>query len=63
MNNKLLDNSIIMGIDPGTNVMGFGLIKIVNKEMELLSMIEYKLSKKDEHSVKLSKIFNFIKIF
>ena len=57
MNNKLLDNSIIMGIDPGTNIMGFGFIKIVNNEMKLVDMIEYKLSKKDEHNVKLSKIF------
>ena len=58
MNNKIPNNSIIMGIDPGTNVMGFGFISIVNNQMELVNMIEYKLSKKDDHSVKLSKIFN-----
>ena len=26
--NNIPDNSIIMGIDPGTNIMGFGIIKI-----------------------------------
>ena len=57
MNNKIDDNSVIMGIDPGTNIMGFGVIKVINKEMELLDMIEFKLPKADDHSVKLSKIF------
>ena len=57
MNNKLDDNSIIMGIDPGTNIMGFGVIKVINKEMELIDMIEFKLPKADDHSIKLSKIF------
>ena len=58
MNKKLPNNSIIMGIDPGTNIMGFGVIKVIGKEIELIEMIEYKLSNKDDHSIKLSKIFN-----
>ena len=57
MNNKLDDNSIIMGIDPGTNIMGFGIIKVKKKEMKLVEMIEYKLPKSDDHNIKLSKIF------
>ena len=57
MNNKLDDNSIIMGIDPGTNIMGFGIIKVEKKEMKLIEMIEYKLPKSDDHNIKLSKIF------
>mgnify|MGYP000259142398 CR=1 FL=1 len=36
MNNKLDDTSIIMGIDPGTNIMGFGIIKVEKKEMRLI---------------------------
>ena len=56
MSKNIPDNSIIMGIDPGTNIMGFGIIKIT-KNMELLDLIEYKLPSKDDHSVKLSKIF------
>tara|TARA_B100000575_G_scaffold293874_1_gene306806 strand:- start:289 stop:849 length:561 start_codon:yes stop_codon:yes gene_type:complete len=55
--NKLENNSIIMGIDPGTNIMGFGFIKVVKKEMQLLDMIEFKLPKSDNHNIKLSKIF------
>ena len=57
MNKKLNDNTIIMGIDPGTNIMGFGVIKIIKNEMSLVDMIEYKLPKTDDHNVKLSKIF------
>ena len=46
-----------MGIDPGTNIMGFGIIKIHGNNMELIDLIEYKLPNKDDHSAKLSKIF------
>ena len=55
--NNIPDNSIIMGIDPGTNIMGFGIIKIHGNYMELIDLIEYKLPNKDDHSAKLSKIF------
>ena len=37
--------------------MGFGIIKIHENNMELIDLIEYKLPNKDDHSVKLSKIF------
>ena len=57
MSNNLPDNTVIMGIDPGTNIMGFGIIKIYRNKMELIDLIEYKLPSKDDHSVKLSKIF------
>ena len=39
MNNKLDDTFVIMGIDPGTNIMGFGIIKVEKKEMRLIDMI------------------------
>ena len=55
MNNKLDDTFVIMGIDPGTNIMGFGIIKVEKKEMRLIDMIEYKLPKSDDHNIKLSK--------
>jgi len=58
MNNKVPDNTIIMGIDPGTNITGFGVIRIKNNQMELVDLIEFKLSKKNDHSAKLSEIFN-----
>lgn len=48
---------IILGIDPGTTIMGFGLIKIINKKMELIRMDELILKKYDDHYVKLKLIF------
>ncbi|MBT8318286.1 MAG: crossover junction endodeoxyribonuclease RuvC [Lutibacter sp.] len=48
---------IILGIDPGTTIMGFGLIKIVNKKMELIQLNELSLKKYDDHYVKLKLIF------
>ncbi len=48
---------IILGIDPGTTIMGFGLIKIVNKKMELICLDELMLKKYDDHYVKLKLIF------
>ena len=48
---------IILGIDPGTTIMGFGLIKIINKKMELIRMDELMLKKCDDHYLKLKLIF------
>ena len=48
---------IILGIDPGTTIMGFGLIKIVGKKMEFIQMNELLLKKYDDHYLKLKLIF------
>ena len=48
---------IILGIDPGTTIMGFGLIKVVGKSMEFMQLNELKLSKYEDHYVKLKHIF------
>lgn len=48
---------IILGIDPGTTIMGFGLIKVINKNMELIRMDELMLKKYDDHYLKLKLIF------
>ena len=48
---------IILGIDPGTTIMGFGLIKVVDKKMELMQLDELLLKKYDDHYVKLKLIF------
>jgi len=48
---------IILGIDPGTTVMGFGLIKVTGKEMEVIVLDELLLSKYDNHYMRLKKIF------
>jgi len=48
---------IILGIDPGTTIMGFGLIKVVGKRMEFMQLNELKLNKYSDHYVKLRLIF------
>ena len=48
---------IILGIDPGTTIMGFGLIKVVGKQMEFLQMNELLLQKYTDPYVKLKLIF------
>jgi crossover junction endodeoxyribonuclease RuvC len=49
--------NIILGIDPGTTIMGFGLIKVVGKKMEFLQLNELQLSKYDDHYKRLKLIF------
>ena len=48
---------IILGIDPGTTIMGFGLIKVIGKKMEFIQMNELMLQKYDDHYLKLKLIF------
>ena len=50
-------DKIILGIDPGTTIMGFGLIKVMNNKMELIEMDELKLVKIVDHYVRLKLIF------
>ena len=50
-------DKIILGIDPGTTIMGFGLIKVINKKMELIEMEELKFIKIKDHYVRLKLIF------
>ena len=54
---KLATERIILGIDPGTTIMGFGLIKVINKKMEFLQLNELILNKYDDHYMKLKVIF------
>ena len=48
---------IILGIDPGTTVMGFGLLEVKGKNIKLIVLDELLLSKYDNHYLKLKKIF------
>jgi crossover junction endodeoxyribonuclease RuvC len=50
-------DKIILGIDPGTNIMGYGIIHIKNNKMELIAMGSIELSKLETHFLKLQKIF------
>lgn len=55
---KLVNDKIILGIDPGTTIMGFGIIKIVNKKMEFVQMNELLLKKYNDPYTKLKLIFD-----
>ena len=48
---------IILGIDPGTTIMGFGVIAIERKNMKFIQLNELVLSKYDDHYKKLKLIF------
>ncbi|MEP0265074.1 crossover junction endodeoxyribonuclease RuvC [Dokdonia sp.] len=51
------EERIILGIDPGTTIMGFGLIKVVGKKMEFLQLNELLLMKYKDPYIKLKLIF------
>lgn len=48
---------IILGIDPGTTIMGFGLIKVEKNQMEFLLLDELLLHKYESHPKRLKRIF------
>lgn len=48
---------IILGIDPGTTVMGYGLIVVRGKQMEMLRMGVLRLGKLENQALKLKRIF------
>lgn len=49
---------IILGIDPGTNVMGYGLIHCKGEKMSIIQFGVIHLSKYKNHEIKLKKIFD-----
>ncbi|MDA8947934.1 crossover junction endodeoxyribonuclease RuvC [Flavobacteriaceae bacterium] len=48
---------IILGVDPGTTIMGFGLIAVNKDGMKMIQMNELHLKKYDNHFLKLHHIF------
>jgi crossover junction endodeoxyribonuclease RuvC len=53
-----ISDQIILGIDPGTTIMGFGLIQVEKGQMKFLQMHELQLKKYDNHYLKLQQIFS-----
>ncbi|MFT4668328.1 MAG: crossover junction endodeoxyribonuclease RuvC [Patescibacteria group bacterium] len=51
------DTYRILGVDPGTNIMGYAIIEIRKKEIFLVEMGVVKMSKFDNAQDKLQKIF------
>lgn len=52
-----MSERIIMGIDPGTIVMGYGLIEVRGQEARLLALGVISLSKYEDHYLRLKRIF------
>lgn len=52
------NDTIILGIDPGTTVMGYGLIQIKGNQVKMIAMGVLDLKKYSDHYEKLQKIFN-----
>lgn len=57
-NNTLREwDRIIIGIDPGTNVMGYGILGIKGKKPSMIAMGVIELNKFESHYLRLSRIF------
>jgi len=57
MQKEKANERIILGIDPGTVILGYGIIKEVNKKISLVTMGIIKMGHLDDHALKLQRIF------
>lgn len=55
--NSDLEERIILGIDPGTKIMGYGIVKAQGNSPKLIAMGECNYSKINDHYLRLEKIF------
>ena len=58
MEKKVVKEKIILGLDPGTNVMGYGIILAKGSSLKLLQFGVIHLGKIDSHELRLKKIFD-----
>jgi len=54
----LVKEKIILGVDPGTNVMGYGIIKVTSSKIELLDAGVLSMKKEKDLGVRLKMIFD-----
>jgi crossover junction endodeoxyribonuclease RuvC len=54
---KIVKEKIILGLDPGTNIMGYGLIVVGKPKVGLLQFGVIHLNKFESHELRLKKIF------
>lgn len=55
-NASVVHERIIMGIDPGTQVMGYGILRVLDGKPSLQTMGVIQLGKYGDHYLKLAKI-------
>lgn len=60
MKESIPQERIILGVDPGTSVMGYGIVKVVQNKLSLLNYGVITLSKYDNHAKRLQVIVNRI---
>jgi len=53
----IVEEKIILGIDPGTTIMGYGLVIVRGKDLSFIEMGVEKLNKIPDHALKLKQIF------
>lgn len=51
----------ILGVDPGTNLLGFAVVSITGKKIQMLEMGVIRLSKLPRHEERLQRIFERLK--
>lgn len=56
---KTKHEHIILGIDPGTTIMGYGLLQVVDNKSTMIDMGVLDLRKIHDHYGKLQRIFTF----
>ncbi len=52
-----MSERIILGIDPGTKIMGYGVIEVVRKQVQFITMGSCNFSRSGDHFTRLKKIF------
>lgn len=57
MESENLSEQIIMGIDPGTRVMGYAFLEVVRKKLHVMEMGVLTFSSKNPMSLRLKEIF------
>lgn len=56
MNKPASPDRIIIGIDPGTNVMGYGILAVESRKPRVVAMGVLKLNKMETHYMRLHRI-------
>ena len=57
-----MSGKIILGIDPGTTIMGYWIISVKGENVSLIDFDDFSLKKLDNHYLKLKKIFSSLSL-
>lgn len=53
----MVPERIILGIDPGTTIMGYGVVRVTGSHVDMIALGVLKLNKYDDHPMRLKIIF------